>query len=191
MENKKKYVSFTAVISITLTAIISGFALSFLNAALAEDIEANQIKATMEAISVVLPEAKEIVGPTPIGEEDLYYKGLDSEGEVVGYALRTSAIGYAGDVNVLVGYDKTLEYIKGIVPLEHAETPNIGTKISEDEFKNQFNDVASFVEYVLVKGESDINSGQISAITGATVSSGAIVAAVNKAGDYIINNNIK
>ena len=186
MENKKKYVSFSAAISITLTALVSGFSLSFLNDALAEEIEANQIKATMEAISIVIPDVTEVEGP--IEAEDIsFYKGLNASGQVVGYAVKTFDVGYSGDVNILIGYDKTLEFITAIVPLDHTETPNIGSKISDDEFKNQFNNAQVFLDFIVVKKDGDIKSGEINAITGATISSRTVANAVNKAGVYIKN----
>lgn len=188
MGNKKRGASFKASISITLTALISGFALSFLNSALADDIATNQLKATLEAVSLVIPNAKEVGEPIEDGEVS-YYIGRNDSGEVVGYAFRISEVGYAGDVPVMIGYNSSLSKITTIAPLDNSETPNIGSKIADEPFRSSFDGGASSINYTIVKAATtDVESGVINAITGATVSSGAVVSAINKANAYIAEN---
>lgn len=186
MKNKKKTVGFTAVISITVSALISAFALAFLNSALAPEIEANQVKEIMKAINIVIPNVVEVQGPTE--DDDIqYYKGYDANGQLLGYAIRAFDVGYAGDVPIIVGYDNKLEHITAVVVLDNLETPNIGSKVSEPAFINQFNSGYSDIVYRAVKGaNTDLDNGVINAVSGATVSSTAVVNAINKAGDYIV-----
>ncbi len=188
MKNKKRGASFKASISITATALIAALALSFLNSALAGDIAANQLKATLEAVGIVIPNASQIDEPIEDGEI-LYYVGRDSSGGIVGYAFRSSEVGYGGDVPVMIGYDDNLSKITTIMPLDNLETPNIGSKVADEPFRSSFNGGSSSVNYSIVKaGTTDVDSGIINSITGATVTSTAVVNAINKAQNYIAEN---
>ncbi len=112
----------------------------------------------------------------------VYFEAYDKEGIVVGWCLSLSGKGYGGDINLLVGLD-TNEKITGVKVLEHKETPGLGSQISdlkygqtEPAFLSQFKD--KIVEdIVLVKGETEDN---IQAITGATISSRAVVDGVRQ-----------
>ncbi|MFH1092638.1 MAG: FMN-binding protein [Candidatus Omnitrophota bacterium] len=112
----------------------------------------------------------------------VYFEAYDKEGIVVGWCLSLSGKGYAGEINLLVGLD-TNKKITGVKVLEHMETPGLGSQISEvkygqteaaflSEFRGK---IAEDIR--LVKGETQDN---IQAITGATVSSRAVVELVRR-----------
>jgi Na+-translocating ferredoxin:NAD+ oxidoreductase subunit G len=98
----------------------------------------------------------------------------------VGCAVQASAPGYAGPVQVLVGIlpDGSIRSME--VTRADRETANLGTRIREPKFKDQF------------KGRSSADrtwsavtkdGGEIHAVTGATVSSRAAAQAVKAALD--------
>ena len=90
---------------------------------------------------------------------------------------------------MLVGFDSELTHITGMTPTEHTETPGLGAKITEDEFRNQFNNKTLKANLVVIKSikPEDASEYQIAAITGATISSDAVAKAVNLAKDEAIN----
>ncbi len=187
MKNKKH--SFR--IYVILTIFVACFALSFFNTALANNnannIESNQLAAIKSVISNVA----KIEGPVVVGDIS-YYKGLSSSGKVVGFALYTSEAGYVGDVHALVGYNSSLSKITTIAIVEHSETKNVGSKITEKPFINSFDGGASTTKFRLIKdGTTDVKKGEINAITGATVSSSVVVLIVNKLNDYVDKNRAR
>ena len=106
-------------------------------------------------------------------------KGSDNSG-VVGYCLSVSSKGYGGIVNFIVGItsDGT---VKAINILNHSETPGLGAKATEPEFYEQFNDKKAPLN--LVKGAAGADN-EISAISGATITSTAVTNGVNAAFEY-------
>ncbi|MFH1063326.1 MAG: RnfABCDGE type electron transport complex subunit G [Candidatus Omnitrophota bacterium] len=110
----------------------------------------------------------------------LYYEAKNDKDKLIGWALPLSGKGYGGNIQLLVGVD-IKENITGIRVLEHKETPGLGSKINEIEYKQtepkflkQFQ-AKNIQDIVLVKGKTDKN---IQAITGATISSKAVVEGV-------------
>jgi Na+-translocating ferredoxin:NAD+ oxidoreductase subunit G len=120
----------------------------------------------------------------------LYYEAKNAKGEVIGWALPLSGKGYGGAIQLLVGVD-IKENITGIRVLEATETPGLGSKINEIEYKQtepkflkQFQG-KNIEDIVLIKGKTDKN---IQAITGATISSKAVVNAVRSGVDKFLKS---
>jgi len=66
------------------------------------------------------------------------------------------------------------QFIHGISVISHSETPGLGERIVETAFSSQFNGITT--DEVALKD----NGGKIDAISGATISSSAVVEAVYK-----------
>lgn len=97
----------------------------------------------------------------------VYYVGFDAGGVAVGKALIVSGRGYGGDIVTCVGVNDTGDII-GIKVLSHTETPGLGAKIAGD----------SFLGKLLHRNINDI--GRQDAITGATISSTALINSVQE-----------
>ena len=84
--------------------------------------------------------------------------------------------GYSGDVAVMTSFlpDGT---IGKVTVVSQTETPGLGTRITEPAFLSQFENQRSNSFKIKIKKEG----GDVDAITGATVSSNAVVDAVLKA----------
>jgi len=98
-------------------------------------------------------------------------------GELTGIAVKTWTMkGFNGMMRLMVGFDKAGN-ILNISVLEQKETPGLGTKILDAEFKNQFNGKNP--------GRNNLNmkkdGGEVDAITAATISSRAFSDAVERA----------
>lgn len=185
----KKEVTYKAVISVTVTALIAGFLLSFVYSSFEKDILANNEKTVLNGVKAVIPNADNIEGPISENATYPYYIGTKADGSVAGYAILSSAGGYNGQNKVLVGFSDDAATITGIVVTEQAETPGLGAKIVEPSFRNQFTNKSSVVPLTVVKGikPEEALDAQIAAISGATISSTSVVTAVNSANEQAVN----
>ncbi|CCH47394.1 RnfABCDGE type electron transport complex subunit G [Pseudodesulfovibrio piezophilus] len=97
------------------------------------------------------------------------------EGKLTGVAFERYGTGYGGPVGVMVGINTTGTQIAGIGITTSKETPGLGARASEPEYREQFrNQPSDGID--LTK-----NGGPIQAIAGATTTSTATVNAVNDA----------
>ena len=110
-------------------------------------------------------------------------RAKDEAGNAAGYAiLVTSKEGYGGDIQFSLGVS-TDGVLQGVEIISMSETAGLGARCTEDEFKNQFKGISAG-EVKLVKGDKS-GDDQISAISGATITSTAITKAVNQALAFI------
>ena len=157
------------VVSLLITCLLAGFALSEVYAVTKPKIEQQRADATRSALIQVLPAAqtfKEV-------EKDSLWHGLDAAGAKVGIVVRSGARGYGGPVPVLVALDLTGRVV--CIKVEDLkETPGLGLKAREDWFARQFLGLDSTV--ALKKDD-----GSIDAISGATITSRAVARGVAQA----------
>ena len=106
--------------------------------------------------------------PVKSGEEILFYKALDADNNLIGYSFFHDQSGSQDMITIAGGIDTEYK-VTGIKIMSHAETPGLGAKIIETAFTDQFIGVAQS-DLMLSK-----NDGAIDAITGATVSSVAVI----------------
>lgn len=165
------------IIVLTVVCLLSGLSLVYMNQYAEPLIKINAEKATQEAIFKVLPDVKNV--ETIERGERVIFKGLNEEGELVGYAFVAEGSGYQGIIKIMVGIDSELGKLTGIDILESVETPGLGAKITEDNFKGQFSGVSVLPAIDYVKGKKPENPNEIQTITGATVSSRSVVNILN------------
>ncbi len=130
----------------------------------------NQIKAQQLARQQLLPAAASF---TEIEGHDAWYVGIDSKGQPVGYIIKTAEKGYGGSITMLAGVDKSLKLIDYKV-LSHNETPGLGELMKKEKFKKQFRGRDSGQMQLTKRGEE----GKIQALTGATITSRAVMNAL-------------
>lgn len=179
------------IVVLTVIAMVSGFWLAQVYYWTYDEIQRNKAQALAGSILEVLPGAVDfrVIEAGPVGsladdpsssqtrpggdsEPLMLYQGIDDSGAPVGFAFVSEGVGYGGIVKIMVGVDQASGLISGLAVLEHSETPNLGSRIEEESFRKQF----------VGKGTADpIALGQdIDKISGATVSSRAVVEAVNR-----------
>lgn len=162
--------------TLTLVCFLCAFLLSVVYGLANKKIAANEEKLIETALTTLAPEAagveKNIIG------QKVIYKLFDQNKDLIGYGFIAFGQGYQGKIKMLVVSDDSLEYLKGIEVVESLETPGLGAKIQNPPFKNQFKDLKVTGELSCVKG-TVTGAGQIKAITGATVSSRAVVNILN------------
>ena len=141
-------------------------------AGLAGTAAANAEKELGEMISYLLPGGGEF--------EEIEYKGADSKITNVykgegGYVLAMTANGYVDEIKLLVAVDNE-GVVKGYTVRDIHDTYGLGLGVQDDLF--------FLVGLMNSKGDLAVNSN-IDAVTGATISSSAVVACVNAASKYV------
>ena len=112
----------------------------------------------------------------PEGVNDIYIVSKNSES--AGYCVNITAKGFGGNMTLMIGYNYDGS-IKGVQVISHSETPGVGTKALVDGHLSQYNGKAG--ELTIAKD----SSADISAVSGATISSKAVHAAVNSANSVV------
>jgi len=111
------------------------------------------------------------------GYDSLEAYPLKRNGDLVGTAIRSySKKGFGGEVWIMAGFNAD-GTIHSIEVLDHKETPGLGTKMSDPEFKDQFAGLDPAKTNMKVKKDG----GTIDAITAATISSRAFADAAMRA----------
>ncbi|MBN1872135.1 MAG: RnfABCDGE type electron transport complex subunit G [Candidatus Omnitrophica bacterium] len=139
-------------------------------------IQRNEEEALQEAIFKVLP------GITKYNElkKDgmTLYEGLDQKGNVSGYVFIAEGNGYQGPIRLIASLDKDLSRLTGLEVLESSETPGLGAEITQEFFKEQFRNLPVLLKIAFTKGAVS-KPNEVQAITGATISTRAVVEILN------------
>ena len=170
------------VLSLTLVALGASACLGFIYEITKGPIETTALNKKLDAIKQVVPDfnnnpdAEMFRLPTGEGDSlDVYPAKNDSV--LIGYAVNTyTNNGFGGNITIMAGF-KTDGTIINITVLTHKETPGLGTKMTEPEFKDQFMN-KNPKEFSLVV---DKDGGPVDAITAATISSRAFCDAIQRA----------
>lgn len=185
--------------------LIAGICLGFVYDVTKGPIEQATIAANNETYKEVLSAASEfsavegsaeqVAALTESGElEALGYgsvaiesvlEGKDESGNVVGHVINSlSNNSYGGAVKVSVGFDMD-GAITGLGIREISDTPGLGLKAQEPEFRDQF--LGKNAESLTVTKSGASADNEIDAISGATITSSAVTNAVNVALYYLHN----
>lgn len=106
-------------------------------------------------------------------------KAVSAAGECVGWAFMCEGSGFADKIKLVLTVDADFEKLKGYGVLSSNETPGFGDKIKDSFYREQFVD-APTTQLTLTKlGNQDVKDAEIVAISGATVSSEAVITIVN------------
>lgn len=151
---------------LAMICIIAAGLLAGVNALTKSKIIAQAQAEEDAGLKEVLPLAEHFEA-VKLKDEVIYYKALDKEGKLVGIAFKASGKGYSSTIETMAGMlkDGTINAIK---ILSQNETPGLGAKIIDPDFTGRFAN----------RGLNDISGVQ--AITGATISSKAVIDSVHK-----------
>ena len=168
---------------LTVITLVSGLLLGAVYQVTKDPIEARAEQTKQEAYSAVLSEAKsfeELSLPEGTGDEmntvTALIKGTRDDGSDAGYVvLVTSHMGYGGDISMAVGVDEE-GTVKGLEILDLSETPGLGMRSTEEEFRSRFVGLDSSA-FTVNQGENAYTS-KVDAISGATITTKAVMGAV-------------
>jgi electron transport complex protein RnfG len=167
-----------------------GLLIAVTSAALSPKIEQNKINKRNKLVGTLLPEAKNFIPLEPKIEIDSLqgqketvevFKAMSATDERVGWSFNAIGPGFADKIELVVAVDKNFEKIKGFDVLASNETPGFGDQIKFDYFRNQFKGAPAEELKLLTSGDNTKIDSEIIAISGATISSDAVVAIINNA----------
>ncbi|MBR0154305.1 MAG: RnfABCDGE type electron transport complex subunit D [Lachnospiraceae bacterium] len=193
-----------SAVVLTAIALLAGVSLSGVYTMTKEAIEEQQMAANAESYKAVLPDAetfekidaaeeaiKELEGGvygSDFGRVTINecVAGKDASGNVIGYVLSvTSMDGFDGNITLSMGLTADGE-TTGIAFTELNETAGMGMRADEPAFRDQFNGRSSS-KFVLNKSGDGTGADEINSISGASITSGAVVNAVNAGLDFYSN----
>ena len=176
---------------LTGVTVISVALLAWVNELTKEPIAAANAKTLSDAVKAVVPGFDN----DPIAEKKMQeVNGVEyavypatKGGEYIGAAVEASAMGFGGDLKVLVGFDAQGNIIDYSL-LSHAETPGLGSKAADWFKKGNRGDITG-----KNPGSAPLtvskDGGEIDAITASTITSRAFLKAVNTAYAAYVGQN--
>ena len=167
------------VLTLLIVAIVCSVVLSFVYSYTEPRIAETQAQLTLRGIKQVI-NAQEFVEIIP----DTLWNAVDSSGILTGIVFRVFPQGYGGPIPITVGLDLNGK-ITGVRIASAAEglkeTPGLGVKITEPEFKDQF------IDKCAPEAQLKNDGGEIDAITAATISSRAVCNGIKKGIETYLN----
>ena len=178
--------------TLAIAGLLSGFLLSGAYQVTKPIIEANKARELRAAVLKVVPGSTAVsrmalrdgvlvaIPDDEKTDEPLIYGGYDADGVFRGYAIANAGAGFQDEIRLLYGYEPASRRVIGMEILASRETPGLGDKIFKSQaFVDNFNDLAVEPEIVVVKDGRD-QPHEVDAITGATISSKAVVKIINQ-----------
>ena len=165
-----------------------GLLIAVTSAGLSPRIRQNEINKRNRLVSALLPEAKnfilieeqvEIQSLQRMNENIDIYKAMSDANECVGWSFEAIGSGFADKIKLVIAVDKDFEKIAGFDVLSSNETPGFGDQIKHDFFRDQFEDAPVGELKLVTVGDSEEPDSEIVAISGATISSEAVVEIVS------------
>lgn len=160
------------VITLCIFAVTCSIVLSFVYAFTSPRIAETKNNLTLGGLKEVI-NSQEFIEIIP----DTLWRAFDSLGSDLGIIFRVFPQGYGGPIPITVGLDLEGK-ITGVRIASAAEglkeTPGLGAKITEPDFRKQF--IGKCAPEVQLRADG----GEIDAITAATISSRAVTAGIKK-----------
>ncbi len=155
---------------LALICVIAAGALAGVNALTRSKILAQALAEEQSALKDVMPQAASF-SEVKEADEILYYRALDGQGSLMGVVFKAKGKGYSSVIETLVGMSLSGK-ISAIKVVSLSETPGLGMRVTENSFCGQFDN------------RDALDLSQVQAISGATISSRAVIDSVSaKAGE--------
>jgi electron transport complex protein RnfG len=167
-----------------------GLLIAVTSAALSPRIEQNKINKRNRLVGSLLPEAKdcipwdwEIEIESIQGKKETVevFRAMSEADECVGWSFNAIGPGFADKIELVVAVDKIFEKFAGFDVLASNETPGFGNKIKFDYFRSQFRGAPAEGLNLATSGDNTKIDSEIIAISGATISSEAVVDIISNA----------
>lgn len=156
------------IATLTAISVISAITLTVAYNLTNPIIQENKIAELRSSLEEVIPAAEkfeevESLPPGTISKREgvkRVFRAYGEEDRIIGLVILSDATGYNDFIKILFGLDGEGK-ITQVKILEHLETPGLGERITGEEFLGQF------------EGKSSLEG--VDAITGATISSQAVI----------------
>ena len=165
-----------------------GLLIAMTNAALSDRIEQNKAAKLNDLTKALLPGAEvfqpveadiQVELPNGAKEKARVFEVLSDAQQRLGWSFNAHGTGFAGPIELVIAVDKGFQKIMGFDVLASSETPGFGDQIKSDYYRKQYAGAPAEQLTLAKSGDSTVADAQIVAITGATVSSEAVVEIVN------------
>jgi H+/Na+-translocating ferredoxin:NAD+ oxidoreductase subunit G len=180
------------VLTLAVAGLFSGLAIVGAYVGTLPRITENQARALREAVLQVVPGSARMQGLDVSGDglapaesgggsgaADIY-AAYDDAGHFLGYAIPAEGAGFQDTIQLIFGFDPLRRRIVGLRVLESRETPGLGDRIVKDPaFAANFDSLAVDPVIALVKNGTRSAPNEVDGITGATISSKAVVRILN------------
>ena len=160
-----------SAIVLTIICVVAGVALAASYAATSPIIAEQQERALQESLLRAFPSAERFTVNDEVDDVSIY-EAWEAE-ELRGYVVVTEEQGYGGSIELAVGVDLSGTVVAPVQVIGHTETPGLGSRITQDWFREQFE--GKDLDSRLLLGED------VEALAGATVSANAVSIGVNSA----------
>lgn len=195
MKNKQnKSTILRDALALFVISLISILALSFVYEITKEPIAQQAMKKKLEAYQVVYQEAStlkedaelmQLASEADLASLDATFKdatidevnqAFDANDNLIGYIVKVSTKGYKDVISLVLGYslDGT---VKGLEIIAINDTAGLGDRVALPDFKDQF--INKSVDKFVSTKTGAAADNEINAVSGATVSTDAVVNAVN------------
>lgn len=172
---------------ILIMAIVFGALLAMVQITLSPKIAANRQAETFSALPVLIYGEGNVPADVQIETAAVTVKNnnydqtypvyiVKSKGALAGFAVKGAIMGYADNIEMLVGFNADVSAITGIFVIYQKETPGLGSKITEADWGGQF--TGKSTDMPLAVNSRDAKSN-IDSISGATISSVAVTDIIN------------
>ncbi len=177
-----------------VSSFLFGLMIAFANSAWSPRIAANE-KAKLDTLMKnlitdansfdVAVEKLKIKNAKGTTTETNVYRALDGSGKTIGFAFVAEGSGFADKIKLVVAADANCQKLSGYQVLYANETPGFGSKIREPFFSSQFVGAPAGKFELTRTGNAEQIDERIVAISGATVTSTAMVDIFNNYIDAI------
>ncbi|MHC4513954.1 MAG: FMN-binding protein [Planctomycetota bacterium] len=191
-QGKPPAVASKMVFVLSMAGLLSGLLIVLVYEFTLPMIEANRARALREAVFKVVPGSSalqrleqrdgKLVAVPDDSDGRAIYGAYNDDGDFMGYAIPGQGVGFQDVIRLIFGFNPTKRHVVGLEILESKETPGLGDKIFKDApFQENFRALEVAPEIVLVKNGTKTAAHEVDSITGATISSKAVVNILNAA----------
>jgi len=166
-----------------LCSFLFGLMIALASAAWSPRIKANETAEFQNLIIELMPDANksEVILSqleiTKTSKTDVL-KAEDANGRTTGFVFTASGAGYSGEIKLVIALDSTCDKILGYSVLQCTDSVGFGDRIDIKKdrfFASQFKGAPATSLQLLRTGGAETVDSQIVAISGATISSSAVV----------------
>lgn len=190
MKSIKEYL--VPTVTLFVICLVAALLLGLTNNVTKDKIAENDAKTKQAAMSAVMPDAASFGEEKEVkGTSYTYSEALDSDGNVIGYAITTIGKGgYSDDIKMMVGVtangevarieDADGEFTSAVYVLSQSETKTVGVKKVINDTENFLAQFIGVMDKAAV-GSPRADGGGIDVVSGATKTSNGMIDGVNNA----------
>jgi electron transport complex protein RnfG len=171
------------ILVLTCVGILSGGFLAGVGLWTKDKIAFNVQQEIEEAIRTVVPGTN---SSEKLHEEETLtvYAGIAEDGSLKGYAVYASGAGFQDTITLMFGTDPSLSQLSSLTIIKQTETPGLGANVEKNDLFLRFwqdRDIHGplTLHKPAVGSPNELAATEINTITGATISSDAVLGIVN------------